>query len=295
MTTPYKLISGSADLGQRFALDVQGANALKQAARNSPQEGAKLAARQFEAVFTQMMLKSMRDATPSDGPFDSEQTRTFTSMLDQQLAQQMSSRGIGLADMLLRQLGQSGGQAGVAAGQALSAGRQVPLNGAAYGPADGLGTVAGAPASASEFVSRLAASAQSASQTTGIPARYMLSQAALESGWGKHEIKRADGSTSFNLFGIKAGKNWKGSTVEVTTTEYVDGTPRRVKARFRAYGSYQEAFTDYANLLRGNPRYASVLASGGDERAFAHGLQRAGYATDPQYAAKLLRIMKQIT
>jgi flagellar protein FlgJ len=118
----------------------------------------------------------------------------------------------------------------------------------------------------------------------------MVAQAALETGWGKSEPRRADGSPSFNLFGIKAGKNWQGAVAESTTTEYVDGVARKQVERFRAYGSYEEAFNDYAQLLVGNPRYAAVL--GAQEPAgFARALQAAGYATDPLYAAKLERII----
>ena len=137
--------------------------------------------------------------------------------------------------------------------------------------------------------------ANEASQTTGIPARFMLGQAALESGWGKRELRGTDGTPSHNLFGIKAGAGWKGPVVEAVTTEYVNGVARKSVEKFRAYPSYADAFRDYANLLRSNPRYAGVLAQaaqGIDAEGFAHGLQRAGYATDPNYADKLSRIIR---
>jgi len=124
------------------------------------------------------------------------------------------------------------------------------------------------------------------------PAPLILAQAALESGWGKREIRADDGTQSFNLFGIKADRGWKGATVETTTTEYVDGEPQKVRAKFRAYGSYEEAFTDYARFITRNPRYANVLATD-DPNEAAHGLQRAGYATDPRYGEKLVRIMQK--
>ena len=139
------------------------------------------------------------------------------------------------------------------------------------------------------------AHANEASQTTGIPARFMLGQAALESGWGKRELRGTDGTPSHNLFGIKAGAGWKGPIVEAVTTEYVNGVARKSVEKFRAYPSYADAFRDYANLLRSNPRYAGVLAQaaqGIDLEGFAHGLQRAGYATDPNYADKLSRIIR---
>jgi flagellar protein FlgJ len=141
-----------------------------------------------------------------------------------------------------------------------------------------------------EFLDRMKAHAQAASQATGIPARFLLGQAALESGWGKREIRAADGSQSFNVFGIKAGRNWTGPTVQTMTTEYVGGVPRRVMQKFRAYASYAEAFKDYAGLMQGNRRYAAVLKQT-DSAGFAYGLQRAGYATDPQYGQKLTQIL----
>jgi peptidoglycan hydrolase FlgJ len=135
-------------------------------------------------------------------------------------------------------------------------------------------------------------SAQAASAASGVPAPLILAQAALESGWGKREIRADDGTQSFNLFGIKADRGWKGPVVEITTTEYVDGEPQKVRAKFRAYASYDEAFADYASFITRNPRYANVLATDDPAQA-AHGLQRAGYATDPQYGHKLVRIMQK--
>jgi flagellar protein FlgJ len=146
------------------------------------------------------------------------------------------------------------------------------------------------PPGARDFVTRVWPHAQEVSRATGIPAHFMVAQAALETGWGKSEPRTADGRPSNNLFGLKAGRNWTGAVVEATTTEFVNGTPKRQTERFRAYGSYADAFRDYAALLQGSPRYAAVLGTqnAGD---FARGLQRAGYATDPMYSAKLERII----
>jgi peptidoglycan hydrolase FlgJ len=143
------------------------------------------------------------------------------------------------------------------------------------------------------FQARMTPHAEEASRITGIPARFIVAQAALESGWGKREIAGADGSNSFNLFGIKATGGWKGKTVDVLTTEYINGVPQKRVEKFRAYDSYSDAFRDYANLLRNNPRYEGVLANGRHVQGFAQGLQQAGYATDPNYAAKLARIINQ--
>ena len=148
----------------------------------------------------------------------------------------------------------------------------------------------GVPASAKEFANRVWPHAVEASRSTGIPPQFLVAHAALESGWGKSEIRRADGTSSHNLFGIKAGKSWSGSSVEASTTEYVNGEAQRVSEKFRAYDSYADSFRDYANLLRNNPRYGGVIGSQ-DGTEFARRLQQAGYATDPMYADKLARII----
>jgi flagellar protein FlgJ len=150
------------------------------------------------------------------------------------------------------------------------------------------------PSSPKDFIQALIPHAQNASETTGIPASFMMAQAALETGWGKRDIRGADGQPSHNLFGIKAGSNWNGKTVDITTTEYVNGQPVKMVDRFRAYDSYAESFADYARLLQSNPRYQQVLAQGQDAAGFAGGLQRAGYATDPAYAQKLMALIRQI-
>ena len=147
-----------------------------------------------------------------------------------------------------------------------------------------------------DFLRQHQDTASQAELQSGIPAAFMVAQAAHESGWGRHEIKNSDGSTSFNVFGIKAGGSWKGPTTEITTTEVIDGQARKVKAKFRAYGSYAESFADYAKLMKDSPRYAQISAKAnsktGDAGAqFAMGLQKAGYATDPAYADKLTKVI----
>jgi flagellar protein FlgJ len=285
-----------ADLTAKFALDVQGVNQLRLDARQSSPEALKAAAQQFEAVFMNMLMKSMREATPQDGMFDSEQTRLYTSMLDQQLSQTLSSRGIGLADVMVRQLSAAlGATPAVAPATDPGAPPLVPAGPVAV-PAVPAGAARGgdAPAHVTAFVDRMLPHAQAASAATGIPARFMLGQAALETGWGKAEIRGNDGQNSHNLFGIKAGANWKGRTVDIVTTEYVDGRPQKQVETFRAYDSYADSFRDYANLLRGNARYQGVIAEGRDAAGFAHGLQQAGYATDPGYARKLMGVIRLV-
>jgi flagellar protein FlgJ len=240
-------------------------------------------------------------------------------MLDQQMSQKLAKRGIGLADVLVRQLsteksGQAlakemqagalgigsnpGGQQGAGANAARSLRDLDTMSTDGAASASGLTgtahstTSAGKPAHVRAFQDKLASSAEEAERATGVPAKFMLGQAALETGWGKRVIRNHDGSSSNNLFGIKAGPGWKGKVATAVTTEYVNGRPHARVEKFRSYASHADAFKDYARMLSNNPRYEKVLAHGGDATSFAHGLQRAGYATDPQYAAKLSRIIK---
>jgi flagellar protein FlgJ len=268
-----------------LATDVQSLDALKLQAKQSPDVALKKAAQQFEAVFMNMMLKSMREAAPQDGMFDSDQTRMFTSMLDQQLSQDMSARGMGLADVMVKQLSRS--LPGAAATPPHAPVVTGPVRQSAVPSAYSQGTQ-------QEFVDRLLPHAVQAGQATGISPQLILGQAALESGWGRREIKNADGSNSFNLFGIKAGQGWNGKVAEVTTTEYVNGAPVKQVEKFRAYSSYAEAFQDYARMLGGNARYAGVLRQT-DAVGFSQAMQRSGYATDPHYADKLVGTISKVS
>jgi flagellar protein FlgJ len=255
------------DISPKSVLDTQALAQLRVQARQSPDQALKSAAQQFEAVFLDMVMKSMREATPQDGMFDSEQTRMFTGMLDQQLAQSMSSRGIGLAEIMVRQLSRSRADQALPASSATGSKVQ------------------------QDFINRMLPHAIKAGESSGVPHTLMLGQAALESGWGQREIRTGDGSTSHNVFGIKAGSAWQGKTADVVTTEYEDGVPRQRVEKFRAYGSYAEAFQDYARLIANNPRYTDVLRHTGDHEAVAKSVQQAGYATDPHYAEKLAKVM----
>ncbi|MDO8931228.1 MAG: flagellar assembly peptidoglycan hydrolase FlgJ [Rhodocyclaceae bacterium] len=288
--------------------DTNNLAALKGAVKKDDPKALKSAAQQFEALFLQMVLKSMRDATPREGMLDSDQTRMYESLFDQQLAQVMSAKGnIGLAALIEKQLKRdSADPVSFEDGLPLRpeakpipvrpGGQSFPLE-SAPAPLRSIDSVpyaprsdATAPAVARDFIARVTPQAEEASRATGIPAPFLVAQAALETGWGRSEPRLADGRPSYNLFGIKAGRNWSGASVDAATTEYVDGVALRQNERFRAYGSYAEAFRDYADLLRNNPRYASVLGTQ-DASSFARGLQRAGYATDPLYADKLTRII----
>jgi flagellar protein FlgJ len=311
------MLGSTSDLSGKFALDTNSLGDLKTSAKAGSPDALKGAATQFESMFINMMMKSMRDATPQDGMMDSQETKTFTTMLDQQMSQKLAKRGIGLADVLVRQL--STQQSGAALAKEMQSGALGI--GANAGAEQGAGTTrlkldadsmatdaaaaasgitgsarsttdAGKPAHVRAFQDKLADAAEEAEKSTGVPAKFMMGQAALETGWGKRVIRNQDGSSSNNLFGIKAGPGWKGKVATAVTTEYVNGKPHARVEKFRSYASHADAFKDYAKMLSNNPRYEKVLAHGGDASAFAHGLQRAGYATDPQYAAKLSRIIK---
>jgi len=265
-----------------LGVDSRSLDALKNEAARDPRGAARTAAVQFESMFMQMVLKSMRDATlktESAGPGGD----TFTGMLDQQMAKQFAGRPQGLADMIEKQLSRhmQNLPAVSAANQAAAAAAPV-----AYTPAT---ATAGVPsANAAAFIQKMLPHAQAAERSTGVPASFILGQAALESGWGKGEIRNADGSPSHNLFGIKA-TGWGGATADVMTTEFEGGQAVRQSARFRSYGSYTEAFSDYARMISSSPRYAATVRNASTAESFASGMQRAGYATDPQYAAKLAR------
>ncbi len=290
--------------------DLNGLTALKREAKDNTPQALKAAAQQFEAVFLQMVLKSMRDATPHDGMFDSEQTRMYESLLDQQLAQVLSAKGgTGLAAMIEKQLSRSDApptpyEEGLplqkpesalplsAPAQPFALPSQAPQSFPMHwnGPSAAPSPEVEANAGARDFVARVWPHAVDASRATGIPASFLVAQAALETGWGRSEPKLADGRPSHNLFGIKAGRSWSGTATEAVTTEYVGGVAQRQVEKFRAYDSYAESFRDYANLLLTSPRYAGVVGAQ-DAAGFARGLQKAGFATDPAYAAKLENII----
>ncbi len=348
---------------QSLAIDGNSLNSLKRANNDSP-ESIRAVARQFEAVLMNMMLKSMRDTVPQDGITDSEQGKMFMGMLDQQLSTNLSQKGMGLTDVLVRQLSKfspkpadatdsanapksagkldqtsalpqthpanthSSGKAVLA--QAAQKIREAYQQWEATNPevsntasdtawARGIPELPPLVADAQEniqsftlpqaplatamrevagktqqFIQHMLPHAQAASSASGIPAKFMIGQAALESGWGKHEIKTDNGVNSHNLFGIKADAHWKGKVVSSATTEYVNGVKQTRVEKFRAYDSYSDAFKDYAKLISQNPRYQQAMNSTHDASAYAHALQRAGYATDPQYGKKLTQVIKNL-
>ncbi|MDO9204741.1 flagellar assembly peptidoglycan hydrolase FlgJ [Methylotenera sp.] len=315
----------SADLSGKVAFDANGLNNLKQAAKENSPEAIKGVAKQFEAIFMNMMLKSMREASPQDSPFDNEQSRTFTAMLDQQLSSNLASKGLGLADVLARQLSKGGDFANNTMEQAVTdvppnIGNSSSFNNPIISnplspsqtrlteskieqktvptyafPAVTNSLTSNPSNSSTEFKNRMAHHAAEASRATGVPAHLMLGQAALESGWGKRELKGADGSPSNNLFGIKATGNWEGKVVEATTTEYINGVKQKRIEKFRAYDSYADSFKDFANMMSKNPRYEKVMANLDNVNGYAQAMQKAGYATDPNYATKLASVIQKVS
>jgi peptidoglycan hydrolase FlgJ len=304
-----------------FYADFGKLESLRSAAQKDPQAAAKAAAKQFEGIFTQMMLKTMRAASMGEGLGDSEETKFYQDMFDQQLSVQLSAgKGIGLADRLLAQLQRSGLTPGgttqpatpaapmplaaPAAPLALplpAAGAQGDANAPAAPPLrapviNGLQPVAqpAAPATQSapvaqqsrrqDFIDSIRPAAERVAQRLGVATEAVIAHAALETGWGQH-LPSASGN---NLFGIKAGGSWQGASAVAATTEVGNGQPQRVQAGFRSYGSLAEGLEDYGKVLGGNPRYAQALNQGSNVAAFAQGLQRGGYATDPAYASKLV-------
>ncbi len=326
-----------------LALDARALESLRQSAEVDPEGSIRKAAGQFEALFMQQLLKSMRAAIPKSGMFDGPGSEMYVGMLDSQLTQSMAGTAGGLADLIAKQMSRHLGiqrseegarEATNRADPATAAGLVGPATPADAGhPLQGTAAAAGAGATAAgatgqsdadakaiaaaygrnrledagelqaslarrlgpaqaAFVEDMWPHALAAQEKTGLPAAFVVGQAALESGWGRRDIRDADGNASHNLFGIKATGGWQGKTVAVLTTEYVDGKPRKVVEQFRKYDSFAEAFTDWSRLMTRSARYADVLKAG-NAAEFARGLEDAGYATDPRYSEKLERTINQ--
>lgn len=288
----------SPDLAQVYT-DFNGLAALRAKAREDQEAALDQVARQFESLFMQMMLKSMRDASFGGGLLDSKQSEFYRDMYDQQLAVSLSEQqGLGLADMLKRQLG--GEQLVNRTGMSVQDYNGQPV--ITVLPQDGKPNAAAATADTKaapqalgdtpeDFLAALWPSAEQAARELKLDPEALLAQAALETGWGKHVMARGNGATSHNLFGIKADARWQGEAVKVSTLEYQDGVALKTRAAFRAYGSFEESFNDYVSFVRDNPRYADAIAASGDAKAYFRELQKAGYATDPAYADKIARIL----
>ncbi|AHF03666.1 flagellar rod assembly protein FlgJ [Marichromatium purpuratum 984] len=302
---------------QGLAADPASLKSLGTVVRRNDAAALDTAARAFESLLVGQMLKQMRTASLGEGILDSQHSRMYQEMHDQQIAANLSEgRGLGIRQALLRQLSPSGSTVSVetGAGRTLTVPERTPWlrrmhPAAAAGAAETTTTRAGAsesgaaapsiaragegrwpPRNPQEFLDYLAPHAEQAAARLGVDPHVLLAQSALETGWGKHVPRHADGSSSFNLFGIKANRAWQGERVSVGTLEYRDGVARREQARFRAYPSPAGSFEDYVDFLQRNPRYGDALTKVDSPREFVRGLQRAGYATDPRYAEKILGI-----
>jgi peptidoglycan hydrolase FlgJ len=275
--------AASADTYMNFS----GLQALKRAAGKNDPSALRKVAQQFESMFTRMMLKSMRDAVGTDPIFGSDQEKMYQGMYDDQLALQLSKgRGLGLADMLMRQL-----QRMSAAGAAGAS----PTNAAPGSTVPKAALPAASAATQQSFIQGLWPQAQQAGQQLGVDPSNLIAQAALETNWGRNLPQDSSGRSSNNLFGVKATGSWEGPSVQAATTEVNGSGPATTIAPFRSYADATQSFQDYVSLLRNNPRYAAALNTGTDAHAFATGLQRGGYATDPEYASKVSAVASNIS
>lgn len=282
-----------------FYADPQALTSLKQDARAQDPAALKEAAKQFESLFTQMLLKNMREANKSfgDSMFGSDQADFYQGMFDDQMALHLSQgKGLGLADMLIRQLTQApaarleaGGQ-----GSAVEKGAAVFEAASQKSPSATASSHQPIVSSKEDFIRTYLPHAEAAGRELGVDPHALLAQAALETGWGKSVPCNANGDCSFNLFGIKATGRWNGDSVSVPTIEFEEGIPVRKAERFRAYASPADSFRDYANLIRNNPRYENALGTGNDVAGFATALQQGGYATDPAYANKIVTVAREL-
>ena len=257
----------SQPIGPTYYADFNGLEGLKKGAKADDPKAIRAAAQQFESLFTDMMLKSMREAKLGQGLGDTQESDLYQDMYDQQLSLKMAQgKGIGLADMLVQQL---------------------TRNSAAKAAAGSASPAAASNADRISFVKSLEPYAEHAASQLGVSSDTLIAQAALETGWGQHVPASSNGSSSFNLFGIKAGGGWNGDAVSAQTTEYSLGSSSSISQPFRAYSSVQQGVNDYVTLLQRSSHYQRALGTGDDVSAFGSALARGGYATDPVYVQKL--------
>lgn len=261
---------------------------LRKAAGENDPAALREVANQFEALFLQTMLKSMREASLGDPLFgDSEQMEMYQGMMDQQMAVELASgKGVGLADMLVRQLGGASAARFDAPGGAYPVLRSAPVN---------TKQPTAAWSDPAAFARDIWPHAERTARELNVAPEAIVAQAALETGWGKHVMPDRDGATSFNLFNIKSGPSWQGDQVVRNTLEFENGVPRPLRAKFRTYDNVAAAFSDYSRFISGNPRYSDVRDQGSNVAGFARALQDSGYATDPDYAEKINNVMEGAT
>lgn len=299
-----KLDSSHAQMHLRDThLNNQGMESLRAMGRDGDPEALREVARQFESMFVHQMLKNMRSANEvfgKDSFLNSNETEFHQQMFDQQLSLELTAgRGLGLADALYQHMLQAYGHhlntpdaqapdARISAAELPQRSKPFQSDWVGPGAVGGKTRMADSP---QDFVTALQPYAQQAATKLNVNADVLLAQAALETGWGRHVIHTGDGRSSHNLFNIKADQHWDGDRVNVTTLEYRDGLAEQERADFRRYDSYAQSFADYIDFLQNNPRYQRALEVGDDSVAYAEELQKAGYATDPEYATKIKRLL----
>ncbi|MES9855300.1 MAG: flagellar assembly peptidoglycan hydrolase FlgJ [Sedimenticola sp.] len=288
--------------------DFQGLGELKAMASKDADGALKKVAQQFESLFIQQMLKTMRQASLGKGLMDSDQSLFYRDMHDQQLAIHMAeSGGMGLADVIIRQMqARDGGE--IAAKQLGDYGRDAPhlkpeIRSPITTETDVPVVEVSGPAqplppekdpagwNIDDFVQQLMPWASEAAKLIGIQPQALLAQAALETGWGRHMMRDTGGQPANNLFGIKADQRWDGERVKMDTLEYQEGVAVKRRDHFRAYDNYRESFLDYVEFISNSPRYSKALEVTDDSQRYFSELQRAGYATDPKYANKISSIL----
>ena len=267
--------------------DCAGLTELRRNAHSKQDEVLRAAGKHFEAMFIQMMLQSMRDASPGDPLLGGGDQELYQGLFDKQISLALAARGsLGLAETMTRQLTPPGAQVDE---EAVAAPVMPQRPAAAVNAAPAPAARFESPA---DFVQSLWPAAQGPARELGVDPRVLIAQAALETGWGKSVMRDGEGRSSHNLFGIKAGADWEGRSVSVSTLEYRDGVAVKERAAFRAYDSIAESFADYVDFIKSNPRYREVLEQGGDAAAYLRERQAAGYATDPRYAEKIGGILR---
>ncbi|MDO6426439.1 flagellar assembly peptidoglycan hydrolase FlgJ [Thalassotalea sp. 1_MG-2023] len=304
-------------------LDLNGLNDIrlqsKQTNKEDKQQALSQAAKQFEAIFMQMLLKSMRSAQEvleSDSPFNSESTKFYRDMHDQQLALELSNNGsLGLSDLIVRQLGgdtenftpqslfksnsftdMQAKNSELSANSLLN--RQIPDSNLTPSAANSAQTNTSTQTNfehPEDFVNALTAPAKLVEEKLKVPFEVVIAQAALETGWGQKIIQQENGTSSNNLFNIKADNRWSGDKIHKETLEYEQGTMVKKREPFRVYNNLMESAVDYVDFLSTNSRYQGALQQVGNVEQFLHSLQGAGYATDPQYATKIMGTLRRVT
>jgi len=269
--------------------DFRGLAQLRHKAASDTPAALQEVGKHFEALFIQMMLQSMRQASPGDPLLGGKEGEMYRDLFDKQISENLSSHGgLGLADIIVRQLRHDTQSQQPAAANVAQTPGSVDMQAASTENSAGNTVSYVSPAA---FVKDIWPHAQDAAQQLGVDPQVLVAQAALETGWGRGIIQHPDGRSSHNLFGIKAGGSWQKETVTVPTLEYRDGLAVKERASFRSYDSLAASFQDYVQFLKSNPRYKDALMQAGDPGKFSGALQEAGYASDPRYAEKIGNVL----